>query len=138
LNCPLWRGTDAVVLRFDHMNLRAHECRARAIEARELARQIKRRATKTALEQAAEYWFGLAERMEQRGQKQPARTTLRLAIPTRAQPDSMPVFGYLVSVGVALLFVLLAVSARLQSEVPDGVAAVSAAQTNAALFSAKP
>jgi hypothetical protein len=130
-------GTDAVALRFDHMHLRAHECRARAMEARELAWEAKRPATRTALEQAAEYWLGLAERVEQREQEQPAKP-LHLTRLTHAQPNSMPVFRYFVSVGIALFFGLLAVSTKLQSEVPGGVAAAPTVQPNAALLSAKP
>jgi len=118
------------------MILRAHQCRARASEARELARQTKRAATKAALEQAAEYWSGLAERVEQREQRHPGRTAFHVPIPiqTHKDKDPMPVVGYLVSVGIALFLGLLAVSEQFVSGVPDA-AAVSNAQTNAALLS---
>jgi len=116
------------------MILHAHECRARANEARQLAWQVKRVSTKTALEQAAEYWSALAERLEQR--KDPGKTALHLPLPAEAQTDSVPVFRYLVSVGTALFLGLLALSAQFESRVPDA-AAVSKPQTNASLLSAK-
>jgi hypothetical protein len=119
------------------MILRAHQCRARASEARELARQTKRAATKAALEQAAEYWSGLAERVEQREQRHPGRTAFHVPIPTQTHKDPMPVVGYLVSVGIGLFLGLLVVSEQFVSGVPDA-AAISAAQTNAAIFLAKP
>jgi hypothetical protein len=118
------------------MILSAHECRARASEARELAQQAKRTSTKTALEQVAEYWFALAERVEQRDEEQPGTMGLHLPVTVEAHTDSMPVFTYLVSVGAALILGLLAVSAQFDSQVPD--ASAGSAQTNAALLSAKP
>jgi hypothetical protein len=110
------------------MILRANECRARAREAIELARHTKRVSTKTALEQAAEYWVGLAERVEQ----QRGRPVLHLPSSVGAHTDSMPVLSYVVSVGIALFFGLLVASAQLQPREPDH-GAVSKAQTNAAL-----
>lgn len=65
------------------MILRAQECTERAIEARELARQTKRHATKAALVQAAAYWSALAEQ------------ELRLSTPVQTHPVSMPVFRVL-------------------------------------------
>jgi hypothetical protein len=131
----LQRGTHAAHVRSADMILHAHECRARANEARQLAWQVKRVSTKTALEQAAEYWSALAERLEQR--KDPGKTALHLPLPAEAQTDSVPVFRYLVSVGTALFLGLLALSAQFESRVPDA-AAVSKPQTNASLLSAKP
>ena len=119
------------------MILHAYECRARANEARELARQVKRASTKTALEQAAEYWFALAERVEQQAGKQPARTALHLPPSFDSHVDGLPVFKYLVSVGIALFLGMLAVSAQFESRASNA-AAVSKAQTNAALLSDKP
>jgi hypothetical protein len=120
------------------MILRAHECRARASEARELARQVRRASTKTAFEQAADYWCALAERVEQQEEEQPGRTALVLHLPVSAEAhtDSMPVFKYFVTVGIALFLGLLAVSAQFEARMPD--AAAFKAQTNAALLSAKP
>jgi hypothetical protein len=109
------------------MILHAHECRARANEARELARQVKRASTKTALEQAAEYWFALEQ---QEG-------ALHLPPPFASHVDGLPVFRYLVSVGIALFLGMLAVSAQFESRASNA-AAVSKAQTNAALLSDKP
>ena len=116
------------------MILHAHECRARANEARELARQVKRASTKTAFEQAAEYWFALAERVEQQAGKQPARTALHLPPPFHSHVDGLPVFRYLVSVGIALFLGMLAVSAQFESRASNA-AAVSKAP---ALLSDKP
>ena len=113
------------------MILHAHECRARANEARELARQVKRASTKTALEQAAEYWFALAERVEQQ------EGALHLPPLFASHVDGLPVFRYLVSVGIALFLGMLAVSAQFESRASNA-AAVSKAQTNAALLSDKP
>jgi hypothetical protein len=48
----------------------------------------------------------------------------------------MPIFGYLLSVGIALFLGLLAVSAKLETRALDA-AAVSTVQSSAALFSAK-
>jgi hypothetical protein len=118
------------------MILRAHECRARASEARELARQVRRASTKTAFEQAADYWCALAERVEQQEEEQPTALVLHLPVSAEAHTDSMPVFKYLVSVGIALFLGLLAVSAQFEARMPD--AAAFKAQTNAALLSAKP
>jgi hypothetical protein len=84
------------------------------------------------LEQAAEYWSVLAERLEQR--EDSGKTALHLPVSAEAQTDSMPVFTYLVSVGTALFLGLLALSAQFESRVADA-AAVSKAQTNAALLS---
>jgi hypothetical protein len=119
------------------MILSTHECRARASEARELARQAKRTCTKTALEQVAEYWFALAERVEQRDEERPGTMALHLPVTAEAHTDSMPVFTYLVSVGTALILGLLAVSAQFDSRVPYASAG-SQAHTNAALLSANP
>jgi hypothetical protein len=44
--------------------------------------------TKTALEQAAEYWFALAELVKQREKEQPGRTALHLPVPAEAHTDS--------------------------------------------------
>jgi hypothetical protein len=110
------------------MILRAQECKERAIAARELARQTKRAATKAALVQTADYWSVLAERLEQREQ------VLHLSAPAQAHPASMPLVRYLVGVGIALFLGLLAASAQFESRAPDA-AAVSTAQTNAALLS---
>ena len=112
------------------MILRAQECRERATEARKLAHETKRPATKAALVQAADYWSALAERLEQ------CEQVLRLSRPVQTLAVSMPVFGYLVGVGIALFLGLLAASAQFESLAPDA-AALLTAQTNAALLSTK-
>ena len=136
LELDLTMGTNAAGSRFRRMRLRAQECRARASEARELAPQVKKASRKAALEQAAEYWSALAERVEQSEGKQPGRTALHLPRPSESHSDAMPIFGYLLSVGIALFLGLLAVSAQLDTRAPDA-AAVSTAQSSAALFSTK-
>jgi hypothetical protein len=83
------------------------------------------------LEQAAEYWFALAERVEQQ------EGALHLPPPFASHVDGLPVFRYLVSVGIALFLGMLAVSAQFESRASNA-AAVSKAQTNAALLSDKP
>ena len=69
---------------------------------------MKRASTKTALEQAAEYWFALAERVEQQ------EGALHLPPPFASHVDGLPVFRYLVSVGIALFLGMLAVSAQFE------------------------
>jgi hypothetical protein len=56
------------------------------------------------VEQAADYWCALAERVEQQEEEQPGRTALVLHLPVSAEAhtDSMPVFKYFVTVGIAL------------------------------------
>src|SRR5215218_1351382 len=72
------------------MILRADECKARAREARKPALQTKRASTKAALDQAAEYWFGLVDRLEH-GEQQPGKTALHLSSPpSEPSADSMP------------------------------------------------
>ena len=94
------------------MILRAQECRERATEARKLAHETKRPATKAALVQAADYWSALAERLEQ------CEQVLRLSRPVQTLAVSMPVFGYLVGVGIALFLGLLAASAQFKITSP--------------------
>ena len=66
-------------------------------------------------EQAAEYWSALAERVEQSEGKQPGRTALYLPRPSEVTLSAMPVFGCLLSVGIALFLGLLAVSAQFEA-----------------------
>src|SRR4051794_34261123 len=110
------------------MILRANECRARARDAIELARHTKRVSTKTALEQAAEYWSGLAQRVEQ----QRGRTALHLPSSSRRTPTQCPSLELPCQCGDCLILGLLVASAQLEPREPDH-GAVSKAQTNAAL-----
>jgi hypothetical protein len=109
----------ATPFRSVRMHLRAHECRERAMEARELARQAKRPSAKTAFENAAEYWLALGERVERLEPEQRRPLPLAQAAPRSAHPDSMPIIGYFLSVGLALFLGLVALHAYLESGVPE-------------------
>ena len=85
------------------MHLRAHECRERALHARELARQAKRPSAKNTFEQTADYWIALAERVELGERK-----SVFLAQPA-VHSERMPLVGYLFSVGIALFLGLFGV-----------------------------
>ena len=113
------------------MHLRAHECRERALHARDLARQAKRPSAKNKFEQTADYWIALAERVEAGERKsvflaQPAVYSVR-----------MPLVGYLFSVGIALFLGLVALSSYLEAG-PDGAAKLSMAPTTASLVAGAP
>jgi hypothetical protein len=91
------------------MHLHAHECRERALEARELARQAKRPSAKNTFEQTADYWLALAERVELGERK-----SISLAQPV-VPSERMPLVGYLLSVGIALFLGLVSLSAYLEA-----------------------
>jgi hypothetical protein len=118
------------------MNLRAHQCRERAMDARDLARSARTTAAWTACEQVAHYWLALAERVEL---EQPQRIRLALS-PSSSRtvyPDTMPILGYFLAVGVALLLGLVALNAYVDPGRPDGAPQVSAAPTTASLLPAR-
>jgi hypothetical protein len=113
------------------MHVRAHECRERALHARELARQAKRPSAKNTFEQTADYWIALAERVELGERKsvflaQPAVHSVR-----------MPLVGYRFSVGIALFLALMSLSSYLEAG-PDSAAKLSMAPTTASLVSGTP
>jgi hypothetical protein len=113
------------------MHLRAHDCRERALHARELARQAKRPSAKNTFEQTADYWIALAERVELGERKsvflaQPAVHSVR-----------MHLVGYLFSVGIALFLGLVSLSSYLEAG-PDSAAKLSMAPTTASLVAGVP
>jgi len=99
------------------MHVRAHECRERALHARELARQAKRPSAKNTFEQTADYRIALAERVE--------------------LGERMPLVGYLFSVGIALFLGLVSLSSYLEAG-PDSAAKLSMAPITASLVSGTP
>jgi len=120
------------------MNLRAHECRERAMDARALARSARTTAAWTAFEQAADYWFALAERVElEQDQPQRIRVAAFPSSPRTVYPDTMPVLGYFLAVGVALFLGVMAVSATFDPGRPDGAPSLSMAPATASLLPAR-
>src|SRR3954449_13507871 len=110
------------------MNLRAHQCRERAMDARELARSARTTAAWTACEQAADYWFALAERVElEPEQPQRIRVALSPSSSRTVYPDTMPILGYFLAVGVALFLGLMVLSATFDPGRPDGASRASVA-----------
>jgi hypothetical protein len=112
------------------MHLRAHDCRERALHARELAQQAKRPSAKNTF-QTADYWIALAERVELGERKsvflaQPAVHSVR-----------MPLVGYLFSVGIALFLGLVSLSSYLEAG-PGSAAKLSTAPTTASLVAGVP
>jgi hypothetical protein len=92
------------------MSLSARECRERAMEARALARSARTMAAWTACEQVADYWLVLAERVEHE-QPQGIRVAPSPSASRTVYPDTMPILGYCLAVGVALFLGLMALSA---------------------------
>src|SRR3954467_11046632 len=115
------------------MNLRAAECRERAMDARELARSARTTAVWTACEQAADYWFALAERLELE-QSQRIRVALSPSLSRTVYPDTMPILGYFLAVGVALFLGLVALNAYVDPGRPDGAPSLSMAPATASLL----
>jgi len=108
------------------------------MDARELARSARTTAAWTACEQAADYWFALAERVELE-QEQPQRIRVALSPPSSrtVYPDTMPILGYFLAVGVALFLGLMALSATFDPGRPDGAPRLSMAQATASLLPAR-
>ena len=68
------------------------------MDARELARSARTTAAWTACEQAADYWFALAERVElEPEQPQRIRVALSPSSSRTVYPDTMPILGYFLS-----------------------------------------
>ena len=109
------------------------------MDAREFARSARTTAAWTACEQAADYWLALAERVE-RETEQPQRIRVALSpssSPT-VYPDTMPLLGYFISVGVALFLGLVALNAYVDPGRPDGAPSLSMAPATASLLPAGP
>ena len=108
------------------------------MDARELARSARTTAAWTACEQVAHYWLALAERVELE-QEQPQR--IRLAhspsLSRTVYPDTMPILGYFLAVGVALFLGLVALNAYVDPGRPDGAPRASMAPATAALLPAR-
>jgi hypothetical protein len=118
------------------MSLRAQDCRERAMDARELARSARTVAAWTACEQAADYWLALAERAEHE-QLQRIRVTVSPSSSRTVYPDTMPVLGYFLAVGVALFLGLMALNAYVDPEGPDNAPRLSMAPATASLLPAR-
>ena len=109
------------------------------MDARELARSARTTAAWTACEQVADYWLVLAERVESE-QEQPQRIRVALS-PSSSRtvyPDTMPILGYFLSVGVALFLGLVALNAYVDPGRPDGAPRLSMAPATASLLPARP
>jgi hypothetical protein len=109
------------------------------MDARELARSARTTAAWTACEQTADYWFALAERVElEQEQSQRIRVALSPSLSRTVYPDTMPILGYFLGVGVALLLGLMALSATFDPGRPDGAPGISVAPTTASLLPTRP
>jgi hypothetical protein len=118
------------------MNLRAHECRERAMDARELARTARTTASWTACEQVADYWLVLAERVEsEEEQQQRIKVAPSPSLSRTVYPDTMPILG--VAVGVALFLGLVALNAYVVPGRTDGAPRASMAPATASLLPAR-
>jgi hypothetical protein len=97
------------------------------LEARELARPAKKPSAKKAFDQAADYWLGLAERMEHGERK-----SICISEPI-IRSERMPVVEYLLTVGTALFLGLVFLSPYLEAR-PDRAARLSQPPTTASLI----
>jgi hypothetical protein len=101
------------------------------MEARELARQAKKRSAKKAFDQTADYWLALAERMEHGDRK-----SIWLSEPI-IRSERMPVVGYLLTVGMALFLGLVFLTPYWEAQ-PDRASRLSQSPTTASLISLAP
>jgi hypothetical protein len=109
------------------------------MDARELARSARTTAAWTACEQVADYWLVLAERVElEQEQQQRIRVAAFPSSPRAVYPGTMPILGYFLSVGVALLLGLAALNAYVDPGRPDGTRRLSMAPTTASLLPGRP
>ena len=108
------------------------------MDARELARSARTTAAWTACEQVADYWLVLAERVElEQEQQQRIRVAAFPSSPRAIYPDTMPILGYFLAVGVALFLGLVALNAYVDPGRPDGAPRASMAPATAALLPAR-
>ena len=108
------------------------------MDARELARSARTTAAWTACEQVAHYWLALAERVElEQEQPQRIRVALSPSLSRTVYPDTMPILGYFLAVGVALFLGLVALNAYVDPGRPDGAPRASMAPATAALLPAR-
>jgi hypothetical protein len=115
------------------MSLSARECRQRAMEARALARSARTMAAWTACEQVADYWLVLAERIEHE-QPQGIRVAPSPSSSRTVYPDTVPILGYCLAVGVALFLGLMALSATFDPGGPERAPSLSLAPATASLL----
>jgi hypothetical protein len=105
------------------------------MDARELARSARTTAACTACEQAADYWLALAERVElEQEQPQRIRVVAFPSPPRTVYPDTMPLLGYFLAVGIALFLGLVALNAYVDPGRPDGAPSLSMAPATALLL----
>ena len=105
------------------------------MDARELARSARTTAAWMACEQVADYWLVLAERVElEVEQPQRIKVALSPSLSRAVYPDTMPVLGYFLAVGVALFLGLVALNAYVDPGRPDGAPRASMAPTTASLL----
>jgi hypothetical protein len=106
--------------------------------ARELARDARTTASWTACEQVADYWLVLAERVESE-EEQPQRIKVALSpsLSRTVYPDTMPILGYFLAVGVALFLGLVALNAYVDPGRTDGAPRASMAPATASLLPAR-
>jgi len=108
------------------------------MDARELARSARTTAAWTACEQAADYWLALAERVElEPEQPQRIRVALSPSSSRTVYPDTMPILGYFLAVGVALFLGLVALNAYVDPGRPDGAPTLSMAPTTVSVLAAR-
>ncbi len=108
------------------------------MDARELARSARTTAAWTACEQVADYWFALAERVEfEEEQPQRIRVALSPSLSRTVYPDTMPILGYFLAVGVALVLGLVTLNAYADPGQPDGAPGLSMAPASASLLPAR-
>lgn len=113
------------------MHLRAHDCRERALEAQELARQAKKQSAKKAFDQTGDYWLALAERMEHGERK-----SICLSEPI-IRSERMPIVEYLFTVGMALFLGLVFLTPYWEAQ-PDRASRLSQPPTTASLVPLAP
>ena len=108
------------------------------MDARELARTARTIASWTACEQVADYWLVLAERVESE-EEQPQRIKVALSpsLSRTVYPDTMPILGYFLAVGVALFLGLVALNAYVDPGRTDGAPRASMAPATASLLPAR-
>jgi hypothetical protein len=108
------------------------------MDAQELARSARTISAWMACEQAAGYWFALAERVElEQEQPQRIRVALSPSSSRTVYPDTMPILGYFLAVGVALFLGLVALNAYVDPRRPDGVPRASMAPATASPLPAR-
>jgi hypothetical protein len=102
--------------------------------ARDLARSARTMAVWTACEQVAEYWLVLAERIESEPEQPQRRVALPPSLSRTVYPDTMPILGYVLSVGIALFLGLIVLNSYADPGQPDGAPSLSMTPAAASLL----